>query len=201
MTKTASFILLSAFIAFLFAVQIYYAFYNAGIEPVLRYDNTLLVKQWWRSLTHAFIHLNFSHLFLNVAGLACIYSLFEEAFENSLWFVALLFSTVVSAAGMYLFSPEVHLCVGLSGGLHGLFIYAIIRDKAHWVWLVAFAAKLAQEQFAWFSDLQWSNVSSDFIEGNIVYDAHLWGTVGGIIFLIFYSVAMLFTLIEVNKKD
>ncbi len=79
-------------------------------------------------LTGHLVHLNWMHWALNMAGLVVV-AVFFSLYGNVLdWLFVLLFSAVVVGLGLYWFHPELVWYVGLSGVLHGLFIYGAIRE-------------------------------------------------------------------------
>ena len=137
--------------------------------------------EWWRLLTGNLIHLGWGHLGLNVAGLLAIGWLFAEDYTVTDWGLILLLSGFTTSIGLYLFTPEIAWCVGLSGALHGLFAAGAIAwlfdGVAAGAWLLAGgAAKIAYEQM--FGAMP---MSAETIGGGVVTDAHLWGAIGGVI--------------------
>lgn len=137
--------------------------------------------EWWRLLTGNLIHLGWGHLGLNVAGLLALGWLFAEDYTVTDWGLILLLSGFTTGIGLYLFTPEIAWCVGLSGALHGLFAAGAIAwlfdGVAAGAWLLAGgAAKIAYEQM--FGAMP---MSAETIGGGVVTDAHLWGAIGGVI--------------------
>lgn len=137
--------------------------------------------EWWRLLTGNLIHLGWGHLGLNVAGLLAIGWLFAEDYTVTDWGFIFLLSGFTTSIGLYLFTPEIAWCVGLSGALHGLFAAGAIAwlfdGVAAGAWLLAGgAAKIAYEQM--FGAMP---MSAETIGGGVVTDAHLWGAIGGVI--------------------
>jgi rhomboid family GlyGly-CTERM serine protease len=137
--------------------------------------------EWWRLLTGNLIHLGWGHLGLNVAGLLAIGWLFAEDYTVTDWGFIFLLSGFTTSIGLYLFTPEIAWCVGLSGALHGLFAAGAIAwlfdSVAAGAWLLAGgAAKIAYEQM--FGAMP---MSAETIGGGVVTDAHLWGAIGGVI--------------------
>ena len=152
-----------------------------GAAEWMRYDRAALANgELWRLLSANFIHLGWAHLALNAAGLLAIGWLFAEDFSLLQWSWILIACSIASSAGLYLWTPEIGWCVGLSGALHGLFAagsIAWIRDGvlAGWGLLAGLAAKLAYEQIAGAMPF-----SEGVVGGAVVTDAHLWGTLGGV---------------------
>lgn len=153
-----------------------------GAADWLRYDRVAIGDgQLWRILTANFIHLGWSHLALNVAGLLAVGWLFAEDYPRSQWIVILLICSVATSIGLYFFTPEIKWCVGLSGALHGLFAagaIALIFDGVSFGWglLAGCAGKLLYEQTVGSMPF-----SAGVVGGSVVTDAHLWGAIGGVV--------------------
>ena len=168
-----------------------------------RFDRFLFDQQPILALSHAFVHLNAQHLMLNISGLVFIYLIFPSAFKSLLWIIALAASAVASAYGIFYYSPETEWLVGLSGALHGLFVYAALRSRASIAWLVAIIIKLVIEQMP---DLMPTNnltqMTEQFINHSVIVDAHLWGAAGGLLFFfVARSIATLFLIVELNRDE
>jgi len=168
-----------------------------------RFDRFLFDQQPILALSHAFVHLNAQHLILNISGLVFIYLIFPSAFKSLLWIIALAASAVASAYGIFYYSPETEWLVGLSGALHGLFVYAALRSRASIAWLVAIIIKLVIEQMP---DLMPTNnltqMTEQFINNPVIVDAHLWGAAGGLLFFfVARSIATLFLIVELNRDE
>jgi len=78
--------------------------------------------------------------------------------------------------------------VGLSGVLHGIFVFGAImdiksKDKTGYLLFIGVWLKIAHEQIYGAS----TDVS-DLIEASVAVDAHLWGAIGGLLFSIIYLV-------------
>jgi len=149
-------------------------------EISLRYTRTAVGNgEVWRLLTASIIHLGWAHLALNAAALLIMGWMFGDECGAGIWLGAFVVSALASAGGLYVFRPDIEWVVGLSGALHGLFVFG----AAVWVferhppgkWLLAgVAAKVAWEQFTGEIPL-----SADIVGGPVIVDAHLWGATGG----------------------
>lgn len=147
----------------------------------LRYDRALVLDgQVWRLFTGHLIHLGWTHLALNLAGLALIWLLFGRAYSVLQWTAILLVCALGIGLGFVLFRPELIWYVGLSGVLHGLFVAGAVAGifagyKAEWLLLGLLALKLFREQF--FGPLE---DTARMIGGLVVVDAHLYGALVGL---------------------
>ncbi len=180
-----------------------FIFTQAELLASWRFDRFLFDQQPILALSHAFVHLNAQHLMLNISGLVFIYLIFPSAFKSLLWIIALAASAVASAYGIFYYSPETEWLVGLSGALHGLFVYAALRSRASIAWLVAIIIKLVIEQMP---DLMPTNnltqMTEQFINNPVIVDAHLWGAAGGLLFFfVARSIATLFLIVELNRDE
>jgi len=166
----------------------------------LRYERSLYSIEQWRLVTNAFVHVNTKHLVLNLSALVLIFLLFNEAFKSINWVLVLVGAAVISSMGLYYFSPDIEWCLGLSGALHGLLVYALLRSRASLIWLFALAAKIIAEQMSYFKDSSLTGLSESIIGVPIVTDAHLWGAMGGFaLFAILQSLAWIKVVIEINS--
>lgn len=187
--------ILVAFIGLILIIH----FYGYG-HDALGYERQTLVAEPWQALTAMLPHLNVYHLGLNLSALVLIYLLFSEATASLFWILALIFSSITSSFGLYFYSPEIEWCVGLSGALHGLFVYVVLRARAHWIWLILIAAKLLVEQMEWLDAAALSSVSVNFIQHAVIVDSHLWGAAGGFFFYgIARSIVIFQVLVELNS--
>ncbi len=96
-------------------------------RAALRYDrDALAAGQIWRLLTANFIHLGWAHLLLNLAGFLLIGWLFADEERPATWLVVLLACCMASSLGLYWLTPEIRWVVGMSGALHGLFVFGAL---------------------------------------------------------------------------
>ena len=84
------------------------------------YDRAGLANgQVWRLITAHLVHLGWAHLWPNLLALLLIGGLLEEFLSPVEWTVASLVTGFAISTGLYLFQPDTHWYVGLSGVLHG----------------------------------------------------------------------------------
>ncbi len=196
MNKFSSQLLLLGLLLAMLVVQ------SAGMD-VLEYRRTTFLSEPWQAFSHLLIHLNFQHLLLNAGALIALYFLFDQAFETPFWFLTLLISAAFSSLGLYFFSDSIEWCQGMSGALHGLFVYAAIRSRAHWLWIVALTLKIVVEQTPGLSQgFDWQ-FTQQLIDGDIVVDAHMWGALGGLVVVALRALSTLSTYAEIGsyKED
>lgn len=172
----------TAFLLLLLLSTMAYLLQASALGDAMQYQRSSFTTQPWQGISHALVHLNLRHLSLNALALLCIVALFPDAFRSTGWLLALLASAMISALGLYLFSPLTAWCVGLSGALHGLMIYAVLRSHASIAWLLALVAKIGLEQTQLFQQSGWLSATAEYIGHDVVVDAHLWGAIGGFLF-------------------
>lgn len=141
----------------------------------------------WRLVTANFVHTNGYHLLLNLGGGWLLWALHKEHYRFLRYCKVMLWCSFATSAGIYFFSSSMIWYVGLSGALHGLFIWGACMDirtglKSGWLLLVGGAMKVIYEQYFGSSE----QVAS-IIEANVATDAHLYGAIaGGVLFLLMY---------------
>jgi rhomboid family GlyGly-CTERM serine protease len=168
--------------------------FAAQLEQLFIYDRRLIEQgQVWRALSGHILHTNGYHLILNLFALWMLWALHGHyySFKN----ITLLFITSggVCSAGLFYFSPTITQYVGLSGILHGLFIFGAFLDLVYKdkntkkaslrltgiLMLIGVTIKLIHEQLVGAN-----KQVSELIEANVAIDAHLWGAIGGLIFVL-----------------
>lgn len=139
--------------------------------------------EFWRLITGHFFHTNLNHLLLNLAGMWLLWSLHGEYYTAKRYASLVMLAALVTSIGIYNFS-DITQYVGLSGLLHGVFIWGAILDivnklKSGYLLLLGVIVKVVHEQFYGASE----GVSA-LINANVAIDAHLWGTIGGVLFFL-----------------
>lgn len=153
-------------------------------QYAMRYDREAVGSgEVWRLVTGHFVHLGWSHLGLNLAGLVLGTWLFGSDRSPLQWLLATFVSALACGGGLWLLSPNVGWCVGLSGVLHGLMVVGfggwILAGERWAIWLLAVVVgKMAWEQMG--GAMPWE---STLAGGRVVTEAHVWGAIGGALFL------------------
>ncbi|WP_270019875.1 rhombosortase [Vibrio sp. LaRot3] len=134
--------------------------------------------QWLRILTGNFTHTNFNHLAMNIAALWIITFIFKPSARSLLALLVL----VSLGVGIGILYTDIQSYVGLSGTLHGLFAYYALREalqgrKSSWLLVVGVIAKVA-----WELTQGPSASTAALINARVAIEAHLCGTVSGILF-------------------
>lgn len=150
-----------------------------GREMLIYERDALMAGELWRMLTCNYIHLGWNHWQLNMAGFILIGWLFADEAPLSAWVGVLLICCLASSLGMFWLTPDADRVVGMSGVLHGLFVFGAMSwiqhgFRAGWVLLLGVGAKLIWEQTRGAVPL-----TEAFVGGAVITDAHLWGALGG----------------------
>lgn len=148
-------------------------------REALRYERLQMLP--WRLAGAHLVHLSWSHLGLNLAGLTMIGVIFSFRVSARFWWLCLVLAVISIDVGLWQFSPDIDWYVGLSGVLHGLFVLGAFAEwqqgqKTGVYLLLGVAAKIGVEQWAGALPMTASAAG-----GPVVVDAHLYGALGGLI--------------------
>lgn len=135
----------------------------------------------WRLLTANIVHTNIYHTLLNLTGLLLLSLLHSQHYRIIRFWKVFLWCAVLTSTGIYFFSANLIWYAGLSGALHGMFIWGACMDiraglKSGYLLLAGVLAKVCYEQLYGSSE----EVAS-LIDATVAVDAHLYGAVAGII--------------------
>ena len=166
------------------AVSVVVVLLEFGGDPVreaLAYTRSdVAAGELWRLVTNHFVHLGWSHMWINLAGLALVAWLVGHVFDWLRWLAVAGIVALTIATGFWFLYPELDWYVGLSGLEHGLLVGGLYsgiraRDKESIILLCFVLAKLAWEQISG-GPLPGSEATSG---GSVIVNAHLYGTIGG----------------------
>jgi rhomboid family GlyGly-CTERM serine protease len=190
-------------ILWLFLFVLCFSLQSASMASVLQFDRLLIDQgQYWLLLTGHLVHLNWVHWALNMAGLlivALFFSLYGNIYD---WLFVLLFSALITGLGLYWWHPELIWYVGLSGVLHGLFVYGAIRETrffpfSGYLLLLLISAKLFWEYMN--GPLPGSEAMTG---GRVMVEAHLYGAIAGLVAVfITWPLHLFYKLIEVKNRQ
>ena len=138
--------------------------------------------QWWRFVTGNFVHLSWRHFMMNFIAFGAIFALYPNNLSVRAWVSVLLLCALSVTLGIWIFSPDIHWYVGLSGALHGLLVTLIIVDYVdhkHGLNLLLLLAVIAK--LVWEGKMGPVPGSELTAGGPVVVQAHLYGFVGGLL--------------------
>lgn len=167
--------------------------FEPASNALLAYDRYAL-QGWetWRVITGNLVHTNGYHLLLNLAGLTLLWLLFAEHFSIFLFLKIFIWCCLGTSLGIYWYSPDLIWYAGLSGALHGVFAWGACRDITKnifsgWLLLLGVLVKVIYEQIAGSATSM-----AELIDANVAVDAHLYGTVSGILlFTVMYTIPLM----------
>ncbi|MES9941267.1 MAG: rhombosortase [Candidatus Thiodiazotropha sp. 6PLUC2] len=158
------------------------ALFSATLSELLQYHRGEIDNgEWWRLLTAHLVHLGWGHLLMNLIGMWFIWYLFltnSRICWCSYIFIPLIIGT---SAGLWFFTPELIWYRGLSGALHGLLIWALLRHfssepRLSAALLLGLVIKIGWEQ--WHGPMPGSE---SLANGRVVVESHLYGALSGVL--------------------
>jgi rhomboid family GlyGly-CTERM serine protease len=143
---------------------------------------------YWLLLSGHVVHANWAHWVLNMAGLGIVAFFFSPHASVRQWLSVILVSMLVISAAIVFWVPDIRTYVGLSGVLHGLFLYGALREVriypvSGYVLLAVLVAKLAWEFFNGALP-----GSEEMTGGRVLTESHLFGAIGGVLVWSFETV-------------
>ncbi len=176
---------------------------SAGLVSTLQFDRGLIEQgDYWLLLTGHLVHLNWMHWGLNMAGLLIV-AVFFSPYGNILdWLFVLLFSAIVISLGLYWLHPELIWYVGLSGVLHGLFLYGAIREIRYYPFSGYVLVLLLSGKLFWEYMNGALPGSEEMTGGRVLVEAHLYGALAGLtaVFLT-RPLHLLYQLVKVKNRQ
>ncbi|TWX65844.1 rhombosortase [Colwellia sp. C1TZA3] len=166
----------------LFTLALSTFIFDAQIADLLIYNRSLITAgEYWRIISGHFFHSNANHFLLNAAAVALLWALHGQYYHYRNYLLVFLTSAVVCSLGIYWLSINIELYVGLSGVLHGFFVWGALMDIKHkektgYLLLIGVMAKIIHEQIY--------GASTDvelLIGASVATDAHLYGAIGGLL--------------------
>ncbi len=140
----------------------------------------------WRLWTGHWVHVGWIHYLLNMLAFACLPYIFPQI-KNKTYFCLLMIIAPLLSLTFYFIYPEIQAYAGLSGVLHGLYIFAAIiyfdqknERKFALLVIVLVVIKIAWEQK--FGQLG----TAKLIGSPVLVQAHLWGVIWASIIAVSY---------------
>lgn len=190
-------------VLWLFLFVICFSLQSAGLVSTFQFDRSLIDQgHYWLLLTGHLVHLNWAHWALNMAGLVVVGVFFSQYGSILDWLIVLLFSALVIGLGLYWFHPELSWYVGLSGVLHGLFIYGAIREIRFYPFSGYVLLLLLTGKLFWEYMNGALPGSEEMTGGRVLVEAHLYGAIAGLVAVFLtWSLHLLHKLIEVKNRQ
>ena len=129
---------------------------------------------------------------LNAAAVVLLWALHGQYYHYKNYAIIFITSAVICSLGIHWMSLDIALYVGLSGVLHGFFVWGALMDIKHkektgYLLFIGVVLKIAHEQI--------HGASADvelLIGASVATDAHLYGAIGGL---------LAFLSLHVNNKQ
>ncbi len=161
---------------------------EVGMEVFAMNRAGLEAGEYWRIWTGQLVHSSWTHLWLNLIGLAVLQQIFgdELTTRNWLWgfiIIALLIGIcwmAFSDASWLLFASRDYV-VGLSALLHGLFAYAACLAMRRDSLLAAGALLVIGGKVVWEQLNGPSEFTAGLIDIPVAIDVHLYGFTAGLL--------------------
>lgn len=128
---------------------------------------TLGLHQLYRLFTYAFVHFDLLHLTLNMFSLYSLGRYVEYRYGHKIFLLIICFSIIISGLSQNILSDN-GICVGMSGGIYGLFIVYILD--------------VFKSRFRLSSQLRFTILINIYLNfwSNVAWAAHLGGLIGGL---------------------
>ena len=134
----------------------------------------------WLLFSGHIVHLNWSHWALNMAGLAIVAFFFSSHASVTQWLAVIIVSACMINAGLWLWLTDVRSYVGLSGVLHGLFLYGALREIRYYPASGYVLTAVLVTKLTWEFYNGALPGSEEMTGGRVLTEAHLLGAIGGI---------------------
>lgn len=155
------------------------------INSLLQYQRNLILQgEVWRLMTCHLVHVNINHGIMNLLAIALIVLVFGSKLTYIGWLSLIAFLGLFISLCLLFFSPDIVWYLGFSGITHGLLVFALIKsslsgDKLHIFALLLIILKIGREQLPNFDIYH----LSAYISAPVVVDSHLYGAIGGAVFI------------------
>ncbi len=153
------------------------------LQPTLLYQReSVLAGEVWRLWTASFVHTNYYHLTLNVAGFWLFLLLCAPVLRLKFLIFSMIFSALPVGSGLFLLNPGIIWYAGFSGIQYGLFLAGAIlltiqQEKLPGITLfIVVSGKLITDAF-----ITGNSLSQTLINAPVIQQSHWYGTAAGIV--------------------
>ena len=157
----------------------------------------------WRVISAHFMHVNWHHFAMNMAGAALCLAVFRFDIAAKHWLMSAVLISLFSSSLIYLFYLPTQSYVGFSDTLHGWIVIGILamlttEPKLATAMLTVLIGKLLYENFI-------EPPSAELLQGSrVATESHLFGALGGLIYSVLFNNKLqqfLSTIIFRQKKS
>jgi rhomboid family GlyGly-CTERM serine protease len=156
-------------------------FAGAGLHQLLMFNREdVQAGQWYRLLSCHWVHLDWKHAGMNIAGLwlLCLIDPRGAGFwPNTL---RCLFLSAAVGLALHALQPDLYWYIGFSGVLHGLFVIVLLdmawrRDRLALLILVVLMGKLVWEHYH-------GAFTQGVLDAPVIVSAHSYGAMAGLVY-------------------
>ncbi len=150
------------------------------LAQALRFERAAIFSgEGWRLASGHLVHLGWSHLWINLAGLLLVWLLVGRALPLRQWGGVIAFSMIGISLGLLWWLPQLQWYVGLSGLLHGMLLagclrQALVGEREALIIIAVLLAKVGWEM--WQGPLPGSR---EVAGGEVIFQAHALGCLCG----------------------
>jgi len=145
------------------------------------YRDNINTGQWWRIISGNFVHSNYPHLFMNLAGLWVFGFLFIDSLSLKTFLTSILLLSFSVGFGLYFFDLNLQKYYGFSGILYGLFLVGASTAIFKKDYLTGIAVAIVViAKIIWDLFNGGSASSAELIGIPVAIHAHLYGALGAI---------------------
>jgi len=170
------------------------------LRSLLEYRRDLVLDEFWRLITAHVTHLNWRHTGMNVLGLLVIGSLSFTSFKPGRFLLEYVVLALVISVCLYLFHPAILWYVGASGVLHGLFVIELVRSRLLNRRVKAILLVLLGLKIGWELIFGALPGSATLAGGRVVVEAHGYGVLAGLVYILLRQRGRLSALSLVREK-
>ena len=158
--------------------------YLAPWLPLAYVREAIMAGEWWRLLSGGWLHHNMMHLWMNLAAMSLVWYLFLPILSGWCWLLVMVLEVLLVDLCLLLFMPSTLNYWGLSGAIHGLFVFCCLLSwqrgeaQAKW-WFSGLLLKLL------FDLTREDGVTAHLIGARVHVESHLFGTLTGIALALF----------------
>ena len=153
----------------------------------------------WRLLSAHFIHINWHHFAMNMAGAALCLAVFRFDVPAIHWLISAITISLFSSLLLFLSYSPTQSYVGFSDTLHGWIVIGILamlskEPKLATAILTILLGKLLYENFI-------EPPSAVLLEGSrVATESHLFGAIGGLLYSLAYNAELRQRLLSLSLK-
>lgn len=164
-------------------------YFDSISKEYLAYNrNSVDNFELWRLISANLLHTNAFHLLINSLAFLLIWNLYHKNLTTKLFILLFIFCSLGVTLGIHFFAHNINNYVGLSGVLHGVFIFCLYLEIknhskiAYLLVIIVFAKIFYEQTFGADKSL------AKLINANIAIESHLYGVICALFFCLVYEI-------------